>query len=90
MNDLSPFLFSPISDICQNRGEQSQYKKYKCKNIYKFSAHIQSGQRFDEKFYIGRGHIIKAQFHSNLPVPFCTGAETKTIPYSQNKPGKGR
>jgi hypothetical protein len=31
-----------------------------------------------------------AQFHSYLPMPFCAGTEAKTIPYSQNSPGKNR
>ena len=30
-----------------------------------------------------------AQFHPYLPMPFCAGTETKTIPYTQNSPGKG-
>lgn len=30
-----------------------------------------------------------AQFSPYLPMPFCAGAETKTIPYAQDCPGKG-
>jgi hypothetical protein len=31
-----------------------------------------------------------AQFCPYLPMPFCAGTETKTIPYPQNSPGKNR
>ena len=82
-------LLPPVSDVQPDGNAERGQKEPEHQGIQKRSRHREPRELLHQKLNVAWRHVVVAQPHAHLPVPFRAGAESKAVPDSQPEPGKG-